>query len=273
MGETRSIRRVAVAARGTRFFHIRRVPAKQRIHLSIVLISLLLSFPVLGQDISFDPDITQEEFHQFTSLIGQAIYASPVEPATSRGLLAFDVGIAGTAIPVDETASYWIRSVSSDIVTDGYVIFPRLVVSKGLGVANLSASLARVPDSDIDVWGAALDVPILSGNLALPTVSVRGTYAEVRGVEELDMKTYGAEVFISKGFGPFTPYAAAGISRTDAEGRIAATALTPAILLEDAFERERFTVGVRFSLLFPKIVIEATQAEELSYSAKLSLGL
>lgn len=196
-----------------------------------------------------------------------------MEPATSRGLLAFDVGIAGTAIPVDENASFWIRSVSSDIVTDGYVIFPRLVVSKGLGFANVSASLARVPDSDIDVWGAALDVPIISGNLALPTLSVRGTYADVRGVEALDMKTYGAELFISKGLGPFTPYAAAGLSRTDAEGRIAATAVTPELVLQDDFQQERFTVGLRFSLLFPKIVIEATQAEELSYSAKISLGL
>lgn len=273
MGGTWFEGRMAPDVRERGGVHTKRLSTQQRIHIAAVLTLLIGTLSANAQDFSFDPGITQDEFHEFASIVSRAIYASPVEPAGSRGLLAFDVGVAGIAVPVDEEAAYWVRSVSSDILTEGYLLVPRLVVSKGLGVANLSLSLARVPDSDIEVWGGALDVPIISGNLAVPTLSLRGAYADLRGVEELDMKTYGVELFLSKGFGPFTPYAAAGVSRTDTEGRIPPTAFTPELILQDQFEKERFTVGLRFSLLFPKIVIEATQSEDISYAAKVSFGL
>ncbi len=35
-----------------------------------------------------------------------------------------------------------------------------------------------------------------------------------------DLSTYGVELFLSKGFGPMTPYIAAGRARSDAEGRV-----------------------------------------------------
>ncbi|HUF18167.1 MAG TPA: hypothetical protein VMS12_09020 [Thermoanaerobaculia bacterium] len=251
--------------------HLRRILAQQRIYLAAFLIALCA--PLGAQDFSFDPEITQEEFRQFSRAISQAIYASPVEPATNRGLLAFDIGVAATAIEIDEDAAFWVNSVDSDLLTDGYLVVPRLVVSKGLVFANLSGMYAKIPDSDVEIWGAALDVPILRGGVAMPTLSIRGTWADVRGVEELDLTVYGAEVFISKGFGPFTPYAAAGIARTDSEGRIPETAVTPAMILQDEFDQERFTVGLRISLLVPKLVIEATQAEDISYAAKISFGL
>lgn len=234
---------------------------------------MLFALPLGAQDFSFDPDITQEEFHELSLAISQAIYASPVEPASNRGLLAFDVGVAVTAIEIDEDAAFWVNSVDSDLLTDGYLLVPRAVVSKGLVFANLSAMYARIPDSDIEILGAALDVPIVRGSITMPTLSVRGTWSDLRGVDELDLTVYGAEVFISKGFGPFTPYAAAGIARTESEGRIPETALSPAIVLQDEFDQERFTVGLRVSFLVPKLVIEATQADELTYSAKFSLGL
>jgi hypothetical protein len=101
-----------------------------------------------------------------------------------------------------------------------------------------------------------------------PTLALRGAYAQLKGVEEYDLKSYGLEVFLSKGFGPITPYIAAGLQRSDAEGRI-----TPTITLSDASTVDRYTVGVRISLLLPKFVIEATQGEERSYSAKISFGL
>jgi hypothetical protein len=90
-------------------------------------------------------------------------------------------------------------------------------------------------------------------------------------VDEYDLKTYGVELFLSKGFGPITPYAAAGRMRSDATGRITIPAV--ARELRDEFDQNRYTIGVRLSMLLPKIVIEATQGEERSYAAKVSFGL
>ncbi len=233
----------------------------------------MLCVPAFAQsDIGFDPDITQAEFEQFSRLAAQAIYHTPVEPARAGNLLRFDIGIAATAVPVDTEAAYYQNSVVDDITVSDHLVVPRIVVSKGISLATVSASYARVQGSDIQVLGGAIDIPILNGGLVTPTLALRGSYSQLQGVEEFDLKTYGVELFLSKGFGPITPYAAAGRTRSDATGRIDLPNANTITLL-DEFDQNRFTLGVRISMLLPKIVVEATQAEERSYAAKVSFGL
>jgi len=204
--------------------------------------------------------------------VAQGIYATPVDPARARGLLGFDVGVAATAIPVETGAAYWQNSVNEDFTVSDYVLVPRVVVSKGLKVATISAMYAQVPDSEISVLGAALDVPIIDGGVLRPTLAIRGSYATLKGVDDFDLDTYGAELFLSKGFGPVTPYGAIGIARSDAVGSVNVPTLAP-VVLEDEATTNRITLGVKLSLFIPKIIIEATQGEERSYAAKVAFGL
>src|SRR6185436_3661622 len=128
----------------TRRLHARGLSAKQRLHFATFLI-VMAALPLSAQsDISFDPATTQAEFAKFSRIAAQAIYATPVEPARARGLLGFDIGIAVTAVPVDTTASYWTHSVRDDFTISDYVAVPRVVASKGLGRATLSATYAKV---------------------------------------------------------------------------------------------------------------------------------
>jgi hypothetical protein len=264
---------VAAQSGRTGGLHPLRISAKQRLHLAAFLIALI-ALPVFAQtadedgDIVFDPNITQAEFETFSRLVAQGIYATPVDPARARGLLGFDIGIAVTAVPVDTAAPYWQRATENDFTVSDHVLVPKIVAQKGLSFATLSLQYSQVQDSDIQVWGGSLDVPIISGGIVKPTLAVRGAYAVLKGVDELDLTTYGVEVFLSKGFGPVTPYAAIGTMRSDAEGRV-----TPAFILTDESNQQRITLGVKVSLLFPKIIVEATQAEERSYAAKVSFGL
>ena len=145
------------------------------------------------------------------------------------------------------------------------------MVSKGFFGLHASASYAQIPDSDVTILGGSLDVPIIDGGIIRPTLSIRGSYGELRGVDEYQMTVYGAEAFLSKGFGPITPYAAAGLMRTDSIGRILLRG-NEILRLEDEAQSERYTLGVRISMLLPKITVEATQGEELVYSAKVSIG-
>ncbi len=218
-------------------------------------------------DIEFDPTITEAEFQTFSRLVSQGIYATPVDPARARGLLGFDIGVAATAVPVDTNAPYWTRAVSDDFTISDHVVVPRVVAIKGLSAFTVSAMYSQVPDSDLKVWGAAVDVPIINGGVVKPTLAVRGAYATLQGSDNYDLNTYGAELFLSKGFGPVTPYGAIGIARSKAEGRV------NTLVLEDNSTMNRFTVGVKLSLLLPKIIVEATQGEERSYAAKVSFGL
>lgn len=275
MDGSRAEGRVAAQGGGESGVHARRILTQQRVHLAALLtLVVLLAAPLQAQsDIEFDPSITQEEFTKFSRLIAQGIYASPVHPAGAAGLLRFDVGIAITAIDIDTEASYWQRAIGEDFTNEygNFVGVPRLVVSKGLGAVTVAGSLAKLGDG-VDIWGGAIDIPVMGGGFLVPTIAVRGTYSQLRGIDVYQQKTYGVEAFIGKGFGPITPYAAYGRMRSDATGTIPATSATPEIVLTDESDIDRITVGARLSLGIPKLVVEATQAEERAYSAKLSIG-
>ena len=201
------------------------------------------------------------------------MFPSPVQPAGAGGLLRFDIGVAATAVKVDPNATYWARAVNKDItLSSNYVAVPRLVVSKGLGAASVSGSYAKLGKSSGSIVGGSLDVPIINGGLLKPTLALRGSYATLRGVDVYKLNTYGAELFLGKGFGPVTPYAAIGKQRGDATGTIPQTPRTPVITLRDKSTITRYTVGAAFNLLILRVNVEANQAEMRSYGARVSFG-
>lgn len=189
-------------------------------------------------------------------------------------MLHFDAGVAATVVKIDTASSYWKNAVpaGSSFTRNGYVGVPRLVVSKGFGSGTISGSYAKINDSGIKTWGGALDVPIIRGTLATPELAFRTVYSRLSGVDVYSLRTYGAEVFLSKGIGPLTPFASVGRVRTNARGDVPATTRTSAFTLEDRSDFNRYSVGVRVSLLLPKITLQATQGAVRSYSAKVSIG-
>lgn len=218
--------------------------------------------------------MTQEEFQKFSRIVGQAIFATPVQPARATSLVGFDIGVAATVVSIDPNASYWQHAVSSNsnlLVHGNYVGVPRLVVAKGFGFLTISGTYAKISNSDVKTYGGAVDIPIIRGSLATPEIALRGSYSTLTGSDVFKEKTYGAELFISKGFGPVTPYAAAGRMRTNATGTVTTPTFAP-VILSDRSNINRYTAGVRLSLVVPKITLEVTQAEVRSYAAKVSIG-
>ncbi len=230
----------------------------------------MLAVPLhAADDIKFKPTITPDDFATFSRLIAQGIYADPIAPARASGLLHFDVGVGASLVHVDKNAAYWKNSVSKDIVVSGgYVGVPRLIVSKGYGGGTISGSYAKINDTGVKIYGGAMDVPLVRGTLATPEVSLRGVYSKLSGVDVYRLKSYGVEAFISKGFGPLMPFASVGRMRYDAKGSVD----TINFNLQSKGSVNRYTAGVRVSLLVPKIVVQVTQAEQRSYAAKVSFG-
>jgi len=227
--------------------------------------------PAFANDISFNPAITDADFAHFSRLVGQAIFATPVQPARATGFLGFDIGIAATAVPIDSKAAYWTNSVTSTrLEQSGYLAVPRLVASKGFGAATVSGTYAS--RGDIKMYGGALDIPLIRGTVATPEIALRGSYSTLTGIDVFHVKTYGLEAFISKGFGPVTPYGAIGRQRNNASGSVTVPTFAVTRSLADRSNVTRYTAGVRLSLLLPKITVEATKAEVTSYAAKISFG-
>jgi hypothetical protein len=256
-------RGLAAAKRITSGIHPRRFPHQLGAHLA----ALLIAAPLFAADITFDPKITQAEFAKFSRTLGQGIFATPVMPARGSGVLGFDIGVAATMLKVDTGSSYWQHAVTRGSLARGnYAAVPRLVVSKGFGAGTISGSYAKFSKSGIKIYGGSVDMPLMRGSVAIPEVALRGSYATITGVDVLKLKTYGLEAFVSKGFGPVTPYAAIGRMRTDSRGTVVKTTLS------DRSTINRYTAGIRLSLFVPKLVVEATQAEQRSYAAKVSFG-
>lgn len=232
--------------------------------------------PAFAQDVKFDPAlVNQANFSQFARVVGQAIFATPVQPARASGFLGFDVGVAATVVKIDEGAAYWRAAVpqGNTFTSHGYIGVPRLVASKGFGFGTISGTYAKISNSGITTWGGSLDTPLLRGGVLKPELALRLSYSTLTGIDVFRENTYGAEVFLSKGFGPITPYAAVGRMKIDARGDVFFGGHTPTkVTLEDKSSMNRYTVGVRLSLLLPKLVLEATQAEVRSYAAKVSIG-
>ena len=193
---------------------------------------------------------------------------SPVQPAGSASILRFDVGLAATGVPIDEDAGYWRKAVQDEFAIAGHMATPRLVVSKGFTFFTIAGSYGWVPETDMHVWGGSLDVPIIDGGLVKPTLALRGSYSILQGTDIYEHKTYGAELFLGKGFGPLTPYGAIGMMRSDASGTI-----TDNLSYDSKKDMTRVTLGLRISFGLIKLVAEGVQADEWCYSAKLSAGL
>jgi hypothetical protein len=229
----------------------------------------MVALPLHAQsDINFSNLITQADFAKFSRVVAQGIFPTPVQPARATGFLGFDFGIAGTAVSIDKNATWWTRAVGKDFSSSGYVGVPRLVASKGFGGGTVSGSYAKLGNSGVKTWGGSLDVPLLRGTLVTPEIALRASYATLTGSDVYKQKVYGVEAFISKGFGPVMPYGAIGRMRNNATGTIAA----PSRSLSDRSNMNRYTAGVRLSLLVPKIAVEVTKAEVTSYAAKISFG-
>jgi hypothetical protein len=234
----------------------------------------MFALPLRAQsDINFSNLITQADFTKFSHVVAQGIFPTPVQPARATGFLGFDVGIAGTAVSIDKSATWWTRAVGKDFSSSGYVGVPRLVASKGFGGGTVSGSYAKLGNSGVKTWGGSLDVPLIRGTLVTPEIALRASYATLTGSDVYKQKVYGVEAFISKGFGPVMPYGAIGRMRNDARGTISLGPALPAFrTISDRSNINRYTAGVRLSLLVPKIAVEVTKAEVTSYAAKISFG-
>lgn len=178
------------------------------------------------------------------------------------------MAIAATAVQVDTNAPYWRDAVSKKItIGNDYVGVPRLVVTKGLGAASVSGSYATLGKTGGRILGGTLDIPIINGGALKPTLAVRGAYSTLQNINAFKQNVYGAELFLGKGFGPLTPYGAIGKQRSDSTGTI-----NSAITLRDKSALTRYTLGAAINLLVLRVNVEANQAEQRSYGAKIGFG-
>ena len=174
-----------------------------------------------AKDIEFDPAsiglATQADFDTFIAEFGTAIHFNPMAPAKTLGVIGFDLCLETVVADVSSNKPSW-QYMVEDNDTFSYLAMGRFHVQKGLPLnTDIGAMVLGVPDSNIRAWGVELKHAIIKEGLAFPSLTVRGSYTQLEGVDDIGLKTYSLDLLLSKDFLMFTPYG--GISALRIEGR------------------------------------------------------
>lgn len=150
--------------------------------------------------------LSSSEFSALAKDFTAAASYKAVQPGEPLGLTGFDMGFEMTGTQLKSDAVW--KKAGADI---SILPLPKLHLTKGLPAdIDVGISLSAVPNSNIKLIGGELRYAIVTGNVALPAISVRATYTQLSGVDQLELNTKGLELTASKGFLNFTPYIGLG---------------------------------------------------------------
>ena len=222
-----------------------------------------------GSNITFQTTgtnmLAQDEFRSLSKEVGIAIVDLPLTPAAPLGILGFDVGVEATMVNIHNNDPFWTKVTSSP---PSALIIPKIHAQKGLpGNIDVGVVYSSVPNSNISILGGEIKYAILEGSVATPAVAIRGSYTRLNGVSDLNLTSSEADLSISKGFGPFTPYA--GI----ADVFIQSSANNPSLNLNsESIQAVRPFVGAKLSMVFVNLVGQIDMGDLPAYSLRLNVG-
>jgi hypothetical protein len=239
----------------------------ERSVLFILCVLVSLASPAAAWDIA--SDASPESFHAFHQRFSGDVYHYPRHGAAPLGLIGFDVYAEASA------DRGFADSAAGDLVigdlTGGTMSIGRIGVRKGLpggvdvGVAygqTLGGSGLRLASADVQ-WA------MIHGGLLSPAVSLRLTgTGTVGNVGTYELRQYGAEILISKGFTILTPYAGVGVVRSRGTLNVIHSATR-----QETDNQGIAYAGVTLSLLVPKITVEVEKADVIQASIRVGIGL
>jgi len=235
---------------------------------SLVFVVLLIATSAFADDISINTDqLSQGEFDNFVSEFGMALSFNPMAPAEPLGITGFDISVEIVLTDISDNERYWTKMIDSGD-PPAYLPVPRLHVIKGLPFKfDVGAFYCAVPDSNIKLWGIEAKYAILEGSATTPALSVRGSYSQLDGVDDIDLNTQAIDLMISKGILIFTPYG--GVSALLVNGSENSELVNLKDVNDTLF---RGLVGVQIHP-FPLFVInaEASFGDVIQYGLKVAL--
>jgi hypothetical protein len=215
--------------------------------------------PLAARAWKVDGNASPAELAAFHHSFGVASHLFPRHKAEPLGWTGFEVWVDTSFLP-----DYQEGGVSGNLPKDGLAV-SRVGVRKGFprGI-DLGVALGRA--GDVDLVDAELEWAILRGGAAKPALGVRLAAGRAKDdVYELDR--WSAELVLSKGFGPVTPFVSAGVVRCEADFRPTSGA---AFGVNET--HEVLAAGLTLSLLLPRLTVSVEEAGELQFAVRASFG-
>lgn len=249
-------------------------PVVVAVHATLLAISAPMLAHAAGNDVLVQR-LAQEEFRDLAAELGIGISAFQTQPAESLGLFLavphFDAGVEMTTVNINQDRPYW-RLAVRDGSAPSFLPLPRLHANVGLPFGlEVGGLYSSIPDSNVRVLGAEAKWAVIRGGVIWPALAVRGAYTTMTGVEEMDLTTTSADISVSKGVGPVTPYVGAGRIWIEAEPHGVAAA-PPVSLTKVHPVEDRLFAGVRLRLVFLSAVAEASWSQVPAYTFRLNFS-
>jgi hypothetical protein len=238
----------------------------------IVVFLVLWALPAAASDVSFNRTYTQQNFRDFSEEIGSVLLYRSIGPAVSLGITGFNLGVEMMGSDINENKDYWKKAVS-DGNPPSYLVNSRISFIKGLPLDfDVGVVLGKILDPDIPYFGGEVRYAIVKDRALIPGVTIRGSYSQTFNVDQLDLRTYGLDLSVSKGFGvgiKIIPYAGLGVSWVSSK----AGHLTSGLSLDkEEFSKTHGFLGARLEMGILAITAEVDYGVIPSYNLQLGLA-
>lgn len=225
----------------------------------------LTALPAAGWEIDQGAPVGDlEAFHRH---FATAVYAFPRHGASPLGWVGFDLYADATYGPDFDSEPFAETVVDGDL-PGGFLSVARVGARKGLpGKLDLGVAYGKVLDGGLELGSAELQWAALEGGAVTPALALRLTYTQTLDSGDYDFDQLGAEVLLSKGFAVLTPYAGAGVVRSESRFNAA-----PGGAFKVSDSRGVVYAGVTLNLLLPKITFEVEQGEDTQAALRVAFG-
>jgi hypothetical protein len=220
------------------------------------------------EDLEIQPGAFQSDFRAVSEDIIATIEYKALGPAEAGGWTGFEVAAFGAYVPTENEES-WKRLTGQDVEELGLV---GVRVQKGLPFnIDVGAFYSGVPEYGVGIYGAEVRYAILPGSTVMPAFAIRGTYDELHGLDDFDLRSYSVDASISKGFAFLTPYAGAGYVWGVSEPKGTIAELSG--LERENIKKAKFFAGVRIALALLRITPEFEQVgSNQSFNLLVGIG-
>lgn len=234
---------------------------------SLLFVLVATGMPVAhaAKDIDNLGALGQANFRLLSQDLGAALSYKALATGEPLGVTGFAIGLSLTGTDLQHPEAWQGATTSAD--APDTLLVPKLQVSKGLPAGfDIGAFITSVPDTNIQLLGGELGYAIIDGSMALPSLSVRGTFSRLSGVDQLDLNTTGVELSISKGLAVFTPYAGVGRIWTDSEPA------TSTGLTSESLQQNKYFLGANINFMLFNLSLEIDETDAVtSYNSMVGV--
>ena len=262
----------------------------------VALIGLFAGHPALAADndpvlrrfftdTGNGPVPDQALFREMVREYGMAFAPKLLAPAETLGVNGFEIATELSITDIDEQAQHWQLGVEDESPPQT-LLTTQLRVRKGLPFSfEIGGVAAYMVNSELWAFGGELKWAINEGIEAFPVdFAVRGAFNATVGSTELNLRTFGLDIILSRSFGaggvvniaPYMAYNPTFIFATS--GVLDSTPIVPDdparnfVFGDEQITLHRFVVGTRLVFALVNFTPEVVFAEGIQ-SYNFNLGL